>query len=205
MPNKTSQSSPRLYLILFTIAVLAVLGAIYYYVIASHTSLDEVADNVKAQLIENENIAQKSQLDAKDAQIERLKSESKNLKEAQNSAVTKLRYTIKPKEKIVSHCKDMKIGRWNIPQNCIKELNDGIKSIINKDHRIVAFEISGIVDNLRYRGFSPELKQEGLASFRAKEAITLAVRTLPSVAVFEGLSQQRANQRGFVVRAYYVE
>ena len=37
------------------------------------------------------------------------------------------------------------------------------------------------------------------------ESIMIDTHQMPSVAAFEGLSQQRANQRGFVVRAFYVE
>ena len=37
------------------------------------------------------------------------------------------------------------------------------------------------------------------------ESIMIATHQMPSVAAFEGLSQQRANQRSFVVRAFYVE
>ena len=37
------------------------------------------------------------------------------------------------------------------------------------------------------------------------ESIMIATHQMPSVSAFEGLSQQRANQRGFVARAFYVE
>lgn len=200
-----NQGSPRLILLLFLLATLAILGGIYYYILASRDALDEAGESVKEQIMRDENIAQKSQLDAKDAQIERLKSENKASKNSQNALALKLKYTIKPKEKVVAHCKSMQIGRWNMPKECANELTSGIKEILAQDNRIVAFEISGLVDNLPYGGFSPELKQEGLASFRAKEAITIAAKTLPNVATFEGLSQQKAQQRGFIVRAYYVE
>lgn len=199
------ESKPRLYLIIFTLVILTILGSIYYYMLSSHESLDNVADDIKTQLKKVEKVAQKSELESKDAQIKLLQSEKKSLKESRDSAPAKLRYSIKPKEKVIAHCKIMKIGRWNMPQSCASELIEGIKEIVAKDQRIVAFEVSGIVDNLPYGGLSPELKQEGLASFRAKEAIIISAKNMPNVAVFEGLSQQKADQRGFVVRAYYVE
>ena len=189
MERKSSRA--KWYFLGAIILLLAVLGGGYYYMVAfSPIILDEATQNIESRFQEK-NI-QQSALDAKDQQIELLKP-------------TKLKYSIKPKDKIVAHCKNMKIGRWGMPQNCFNELSEGIIEMIHQDNKIVAFEVSGIVDNLPYAGSSPELKQEGLASFRAREAIYVVGKKLPSVAVFEGLSQQKARERGFVVRAFYVE
>lgn len=204
MEKKTSKA--KFYLLGFAFVLLAILGGIYYYMVAfSNISLEEASKNIESKLLEQDAMTKQSQLDAKDSQIERLKAQSQSLQKEQESLPMKLRYSIKPKDKIVAHCKSMKLGRWGMPQDCLNELNSGITDMVKEDNKIVAFEIAGIVDNLPYAGLSPELKQEGLASFRAKEAIQIVAKQMPSVAVFEGLSQQRAEQRGFVVRAFYVE
>lgn len=200
------RSRSKIYLMLFALVLLAALGGVYYYIVEfSHSSLEEVSAKIESALMNQKDTLQQSEIDSKDAQIKLLKAQTKALKEEQNSIPVKLRYSIRPKEKIVAACHTMKIGRWGMPKNCQDELINGIFSITKEDNKIVAFEVSGVVDNLPYAGFSPELKQEGLASFRAREAIWVVGKKMPNVAVFEGLSQQQAYKRGFVVRAYYVE
>lgn len=204
MERKSSKA--KFYLIGFALLLLATLGGVYYYMVEFSThSLEKVTQNIESKLLEQDNIAKQSQLDSANSQIKLLKAQKESLQKQQDNAPMKLRYSIKPKDKIVAHCVNMKVGRYTMPKNCNDELKSGINEIIKQDNTIVAFEISGIVDTRPYAGRSPELKQEGLASFRAKEAIMIATQQMPSVAAFEGLSQQRANQRGFVVRAFYVE
>lgn len=204
MERKSSKA--KFYLIGFALLLLATLGGVYYYMVEFSThSLEEVTQNIESKLLEQDNIAKQSQLDSANSQIKLLKAQKESLQKQQDNAPMKLRYSIKPKDKIVAHCVNMKIGRYTMPKNCSESLKSGINEIIKQDNTIVAFEISGIVDTRPYAGLSPELKQEGLASFRAKEAIMIATHQMPSVAAFEGLSQQGANQRGFVVRAFYVE
>ena len=183
------------FFLIFVLLLLVTLGSVYYYIATdSDILLEDISEKIE-----------KSELDSKDTQIQRLKAQTKALKKEQESTPVKLRYSIKPKDKIVARCVNMKIGRWGMPKNCTEELTSGIVAMARADNKIVAFEISGVVDNLPYAGLSPELKQEGLASFRAREAIYIVSKRMPNVAAFEGLSQQKANQRGFVVRAYYVE
>ena len=204
MERKSSKA--KFYIIGFAILLLMSLGGVYYYMVEFSThSLEEVTQNIESKLLEQDNIAKQSQLDSANSQIKLLKAQKESLQKQQDNAPMKLRYSIKPKDKIVAHCVNMKVGRYTMPKNCSESLKSGINEIIKQDNTIVAFEISGIVDTRPYAGRSPELKQEGLASFRAKEAIMIATHQMPSVAAFEGLSQQRANQRGFVVRAFYVE
>lgn len=204
MERKSSKA--KFYLIGFALLLLATLCGVYYYMVEfSKHSLEEVSQSIESKLLTQENIAKQSELDSKDSQIKLLKAQTDNLKKQQNNTSLNLRYSIKPKDKIVAHCVNMKIGHYAMPQNCRNELREGIVEILKQDNTIVAFEISGIVDTRPYAGLSPELKQEGLASFRAKEAIMVATQQMPSVAAFEGLSQQKPNQRGFVVRAFYVE
>ncbi|WP_334084011.1 hypothetical protein [Helicobacter typhlonius] len=189
-----NSSKIKIFLI-FVLLLLVTLGSVYYYIATdSDILLEDISEKIE-----------KSELDSKDTQIQRLKAQTKALKKEQESTPVKLRYSIKPKDKIVARCVNMKIGRWGMPKNCTEELTSGIVAMARADNKIVAFEISGVVDNLPYAGLSPELKQEGLASFRAREAIYIVSKRMPNVAAFEGLSQQKANQRGFVVRAYYVE
>ncbi|CUU40233.1 hypothetical protein [Helicobacter typhlonius] len=199
-----NSSKIKIFLI-FVLLLLVALGGVYYYIAAdSDISLEDISEKIESNLLQQEKI-EKSELDSKDTQIQRLKAQTKALKKEQESTPVKLRYSIKPKDKIVARCVNMKIGRWGMPKNCTEELTSGIVAMTRADNKIVAFEISGVVDNLPYAGLSPELKQEGLASFRAREAIYIVSKRMPNVAAFEGLSQQKANQRGFVVRAYYVE
>ncbi len=199
-----NSSKIKIFLI-FVLLLLVALGGVYYYIAAdSDISLEAISEKIESNLLQQEKI-EKSELDSKDTQIQRLKAQTKALKKEQESTPVKLRYSIKPKDKIVARCVNMKIGRWGMPKNCTEELTSGIVAMTRADNKIVAFEISGVVDNLPYAGLSPELKQEGLASFRAREAIYIVSKRMPNVAAFEGLSQQKANQRGFVVRAYYVE
>ncbi|WP_334086345.1 hypothetical protein [Helicobacter typhlonius] len=199
-----NSSKIKIFLI-FVLLLLVALGGVYYYIAAdSDISLEDISEKIESNLLQQEKI-EKSELDSKDTQIQRLKAQTKALKKEQESTPVKLRYSIKPKDKIVARCVNMKIGRWGMPKNCTEELTSGIVAMARADNKIVAFEISGVVDNLPYAGLSPELKQEGLASFRAREAIYIVSKRMPNVAAFEGLSQQKPNQRGFVVRAYYVE
>ena len=199
-----NSSKIKIFLI-FVLLILVALGGVYYYIAAdSDISLEDIREKIESNLLQQDKI-EKSELDSKDTQIQRLKAQTKALKKEQESTPVKLRYSIKPKDKIVARCVNMKIGRWGMPKNCTEELTSGIVAMARADNKIVAFEISGVVDNLPYAGLSPELKQEGLASFRAREAIYIVSKRMPNVAAFEGLSQQKPNQRGFVVRAYYVE
>ncbi|RDU60261.1 hypothetical protein [Helicobacter marmotae] len=190
------------------IALLIVLGGGYYYMkTLSSQSLEDMTQSIESALLQKQRDidSQNSALEAKERQIELLKAQNEEIKQAQQSVPAKLRYFIKPKEKVVAHCKDSKIGRWDTPKHCLDELSNAVVEMKNEDNTIVAFEVSGIVDTRPYAGLSPELKQEGLASFRAKEAINIIAKTLPDIAVFEGLSQQKNEERGFIVRAFYVQ
>lgn len=204
MERKSSKA--KFYLIGLAFLLIAMLGGVYYYMVEfSRHSLEQVSQSIESKLLEQDNIAKQSELDSKNSQIKLLKAQADSLKNQQNNVSMKLRYSIKPKDKIVAHCVNMQIGYYAMPKNCSDELKMGINEMIKQDNTIVAFEISGIVDTRPYAGLSPELKQEGLASFRAKEAIMLATQQMPSIAAFEGLSQQKVDQRGFIVRAFYVE
>lgn len=201
------KSKLPLCLAMIVFLLLIILGCTYYYMLKfsaiSLDALDEASKSIEIN-IKKEALIAKSELHAKEEQIRRLESQNLALQREQN-IVPKLHYSIKPKEKLIAHCVDMKMGRWNIPAHCMNELSKNALEILKQDGRIVAFEVSGIVDNRPYAGRSPELKQEGLASFRAREVMHFVNEQMPDVVAFEGLSKQEAEQRGFVVRAYYVE
>ena len=99
----------------------------------------------------------------------------------------------------------MRNGRWSMPNACKDEVLSAIKTLISTNSEIIAIEVSGVVDSSPYSGPSAELKQEGLASFRAREAIGVITRGFSNIAVFEGLSIQAPNKRGFEVKAYYLQ
>lgn len=121
------------------------------------------------------------------------------------NTINQLKYTIKPIDKNISVCDTMLNGKWITPQICNKTLVDSVENLINTNKELIAIEVSGIVDNNPYAGPSSELKQEGLASFRAREAIRIITKRFSNVAVFEGLSIQTPNKRGFQVKAYYLQ
>lgn len=145
------------------------------------------------------------QIGIKNNQIKVLQEENANLKKQANSIVEKLNYVIKPSNKLVVECYSAPNGKWNIPRECGKVLVANIQNLLKEDKKIVALEVSGVVDNRKYGGLSPELKQEGLASFRAKNVIEYLRKNLPNIATFEGLSVQKADKRGFFIRAYYIQ
>lgn len=99
----------------------------------------------------------------------------------------------------------MGVGTWEIPQSCLLSIATKVDKELQADKRVVAFEVQGIVDTNPYRGLSPELKQEGLASFRAWNAIRAINAKIPNATVFEGPSLQLENKRGYSIKAYFVE
>lgn len=122
----------------------------------------------------------------------------------QDNIVSRLNYSIKPLDMIVASCYTMSNGRWNMVNSCEDSMVSSINHLIDTNKEIVALEVSGIVDSNPYAGPSAELKQEGLASFRAREAIKIITSEFSNIAVFEGLSMQVSNKRGFEVKAYYL-
>lgn len=117
----------------------------------------------------------------------------------------RLKYIIKPNNKDIVECRTMRNGRWTLPNDCAQKTMDSINDLINANTELIALEVSGIVDSSPYAEPSAELKQEGLASFRAREAIKAINRAYSSVAAFEGPSIQADNKRGFQVKAYYLQ
>lgn len=121
------------------------------------------------------------------------------------STITSLKYTIKPNDMDIFSCTNFKNGKWAMPKNCAVDIVSAVQRLISNNAELIAIEVSGIVDNNPYSGPSAELKQEGLASFRAREGIIAIMRNFSSVAAFEGPSMQMPNKRGFQVKAYYLQ
>lgn len=198
------------------LSVLILAGALggvgYYYLIKHKQTPKEFAPQPQpvAQEAKNEPSSKEideliKQIGIKNSQIKVLQEENATLKKQASSVVQKLNYVIKPKNKLVVECYNTPKGRWNIPQECAKVLVSNIQNLLKEDKKIVALEVSGVVDDQQYSGFSPELKQEGLASFRARNVIEYLRKALPSITTFEGLSVQKPNKRGYFIRAYYIQ
>ncbi|MDY2585668.1 hypothetical protein [Helicobacter sp.] len=127
------------------------------------------------------------------------------IQNSKQNTIQKLRYTLKPKQQIITECFSMEIGKWEIPKNCLLSIATKIDKALQNDNRVVAFEVQGIVDTSPYRGLSPELKQEGLASFRAWNAIRAIHTKIPNATIFEGPSLQLPDKRGYSIKAYFVD
>lgn len=216
------------YLFLLIVLILLIIGGGYYFLHQpSGQALLHKANNTLGFQSNTTESQIKSKQDAKDDEIKRLQEalyqknrelehlaqsvEGLNVsvqemqeKKAQNT-MTKLRYSIKPKRQIITECFSMEIGKWEIPQSCLLSIATKVDSELQNDKHVVAFEVQGIVDTNPYRGLSPELKQEGLASFRAWEAIRSITSKIPNAVVFEGPSLQLENKRGYSIKAYFVE
>lgn len=121
------------------------------------------------------------------------------------STIASLKYTIKPNNADIYFCGNMRNGKWIMPKKCEEDILNAVQRLIDANNELIAIEVSGIVDGNPYSGPSAELKQEGLASFRAREGIIAIMRGYSNVAAFEGPSQQARGKRGFQVKAYYLQ
>lgn len=121
------------------------------------------------------------------------------------NTITALKYAIVPNNADIFVCNSMRNGKWSMPKDCKDSALNAVQKLIDDNNELIALEVSGIVDSNPYAGPSAELKQEGLASFRAREAIGAIIRAYSNVAVFEGISMQENNKRGFQIKAYYLK
>ena len=169
----------------------------------SEPSLSAIAQNIDSQEAQNPPAQESQEAQNPPAQDSQ---DSQNLPNIDSSStITQLKYIIKPLDKNIASCNTMRNGRWSMPNACKDEVLSAIKTLISTNSEIIAIEVSGVVDSSPYSGPSAELKQEGLASFRAREAIGVITRGFSNIAVFEGLSIQAPNKRGFEVKAYYLQ
>lgn len=128
-----------------------------------------------------------------------------NTTNSKANTITALKYAIVPNNVDIFECNTMRNGKWAMPKDCKDSALKAIQKLIDDNNELIVLEVNGIVDSNPYAGPSAELKQEGLASFRAREAIGSIVRAYSNVAVFEGISMQENNKRGFQIKAYYLK
>ncbi|ANV97986.1 hypothetical protein BBW65_03860 [Helicobacter enhydrae] len=145
------------------------------------------------------------EIEGKNEEIANLQKENQLLKDQTKDAIQRLQYVIKPQAKVVAECYDARVGQYTLSKQCKANLTAGIKALLVQKQKIIALEVVGVVDDLKYRGPGSRLKQEGLASFRAKEVFVYLKSSLPNMAVFQGLSVQKKNKRGFFIRAYVLQ
>lgn len=103
----------------------------------------------------------------------------------------------KPKKVHLFSCLEFDVGSYKADKRC----KDIAKSAKKMGYDL--YEIRGVVDNQPYAGLSPELKQEGLAGYRAKEGASLLEEDIPKDSIlFQGFSKQMDKKRGFEVYGY---
>lgn len=189
--------------------LLGALGGVGYYYLIKSKGVEHIVQSANLGISDEPNTREIDelirQIGIKNSKIKVLTEENTALKKQASSMAQRLNYVIKPKAKVVVECYKSRTGKWQLPQECAKTLISNVQAILKEDKKIVALEVSGVVDEQKYRGLSPELKQEGLASFRAKSVIEYLRKTLPTITTFEGLSLQKKGKRGYFIRAYYVE
>ena len=218
LEEKPKKSHFLIYLLLL-ILLIAIIFSLGYYFLNNGVGKNIISNlqnslNKKEMQPANQKHTQEY---AKDEEIKRLQNaliqkekELQKLSQSLSNSTQKpttlqLRYTIKPKKQIIAECFSMQTGKWEIPQGCLLSLTTKINKELENDKKVVAFEVQGIVDNNPYKGLSPELKQEGLASFRAWNAIREINKKLPNVTAFEGPSLESKDKRGYRIKAYFVE
>lgn len=126
-----------------------------------------------------------------------------SLKRNMKSDLVKLK---KPVSKFVAECYGMEVGAWKVDSQCIRSAQKTIMRMAKKYAGIIAWEVLPVVDSRPYKGLSPELKQEGLASFRAQAGIKLIQDTLEKeVVAFKGMTIKEEVKRGFVIKVHYLK
>lgn len=169
-------------------------------------SIPQVQTTQEPQITESQTIEVAESQGTQGANVEQILPDSAmEVETASAPSISSLKYTIKPNDMDIFSCVNMRNGKWAMPNQCSSEIVNAVQRLIDNNAELIALEVSGIVDNNPYAGPSAELKQEGLASFRAREAIITIMRNFSNVAAFEGPSMQMPNKRGFQVKAYYLQ
>lgn len=111
-----------------------------------------------------------------------------------------------PKPVKLAECADMGTGSWQMTESCEKAIQIAIAKVENMTEHVLAWEVIPRVDFNTYGGMSPELKQEGLAAYRAYEAMfKLDLILGTDVVKFKGVTLQEEGKRGFVLKVYIME
>jgi len=183
--SKSVIQSVLLVLLMLVVFILAVV--IYYLYTQNKSGLNK------------ELISENRALKAKIAILEGREPEVVVKEVVKNSDILQVREIKKPKKELVFTCYELKTGSYELDEHC-KELS---KAFNNKYD---LFEVRGVVDEQPYVGPSAELKQEGLASYRAKEgAKLLETKGGSDSIILQGFSVQEKAKRGFEVYGYKYE
>lgn len=211
--NDNKKAVMVLGLIIVMVVILALVTYLFFY----NDSQSYNNDDIDAITVPQVQTTQEPQI-AESQTIEPAESQGANIEQilpdsamtalpetTSASSVSSLKYTIKPNNMDIFSCVNMRNGKWAMPKKCSSDIVNAVQRLIDNNAELIALEVSGIVDNNPYAGPSAELKQEGLASFRAREAIITIMRSFSNVAAFEGPSMQMPDKRGFQVKAYYLQ
>lgn len=211
--NTPQNSNNKVVIGVFIFLTFAIIGATvaYYF---------NVQKSVEKELAAKGEIPEEKKINQELARVyeERISSLMKKVEDQQNEikrlsqmlgdsknvtqSVTKIQ---KPKSIIVAECTDMSVGKWQITEKCKQDLLAGIENTLKNTKDILAWEVVPIVDERPYKGSSPELKQEGLASFRTKDARELLDNIdKEDSLIFKGLTLKIDQKRGFKLKAYHL-
>lgn len=171
---------------------------------SSNTTSQEQPKNIAATESTDKN-ASSASANVKSDSSSNAKNATNAKSNTKSNTITALKYAIVPNNIDIFECNTMMNGKWDMPKKCKDSALKAIQKLIDDNNELIALEVNGIVDSNPYAGPSAELKQEGLASFRAREAIGSIIRAYSNVAVFEGISMQQNNKRGFQIKAYYLK
>lgn len=109
-----------------------------------------------------------------------------------------------PKAIMKVECKEMEIGRWQVPAVCVDRLKKALENRVDKTRHFLA--VTPIVDSKPYPGPLNELKQAGLAQFRSTAAADALKQTLgQGILIFHRRPVQTEDARGFSVELFAQE
>ena len=101
-------------------------------------------------------------------------------------------------EKSQFSCLEFQTGNWNLPLACKKKLIHFIKK--SSEAKSEIYFITGVIDSDPYKGLSIELKQTGLAMYRAKEIVKFLYEYKDSsIKIYYKEEKMMQNGRGFIL------
>ncbi len=100
-------------------------------------------------------------------------------------------------------CTKMKIGKWDMPKSCLKEIKNFLDKRLDENRDF--FVITPIVDTRKYKGKQPELKQAGLGQYRANSVKRMLKEKVgPNIHIFQKNTMQKHEMRGYVLELYRI-
>jgi hypothetical protein len=98
-------------------------------------------------------------------------------------------------------CLSMDVGKWTLRESCQAALKKRVHAIYDPDRHFLV--ITPVVDARPYADPLSELKQAGLAQFRAQSATELLKEQLPEdVLILQKRGEQTEDKRGFILELY---